>query len=327
MRGNRMDMGGNASLALALLVYVVLSLTAYNYGVHLVAPSVGGICLPPPSQWGLQPFISLALNMLLIIGGAFWMININRRFNFIPSTSIIYASLFFFMAVGSPVLANGLNTSTLLLIANLAAMQLLFGEYGRSNPAPEPLFVLGTIFSIGSMVHYSFLFFIVVYACVAVLLKVMQIRQIVALIIGVIAPYWILLGTGLVPVQSLHIPTPGVVWMSELPGIEMLWPILTVGLTAFWGLMVALRNAFTLFSASTAIRAYNYALSLPALTCVVLLLIDWENFMVYYLPLSMFVALQAGYMSVTAHKPAAMVTYWCVGAVYVSLCFISLFYV
>lgn len=324
MRHDGYDMGGNGALVFSALVFVCVSLLSSAVAVPYM-PADTGICLPAPQDWGLPPLASLALNIGLVLLSAIWLIAINRRFNFIPSTSVLYASLLLLMAGGSSGLSGSLSSSTLLLVANVASLRLLFGQYGKWNVNPASIFVAGSLFSLGSMVHYSFLFFIFAYAGSAALLKTFHLRECVALVLGIVAPYWVVLGTGLVPLDAIHIPVPGTIWQAAMPGPEMLWLILTVGLTALWGLFAAFRNALSLFSASTAVRAYNYALTLPALACLILLIVDWENFVVYYMPLCLFTGIEGGYLAAYGKRPAGMVIYWSVAVVYTAFALISLF--
>lgn len=320
------SMGGKGALVLAAAIYLALAVLAYAAAPVADVPApMAGICLPSPQEWDLPPQVSIALNAAVTVLAAVWLIGINRRFNFIPSTSVLYASVFLLMAGANPRLAVALNSSTLLLLANVVSIGLLFNQYGRQRVNPAAIFVVGTMFSLGSMLHYSFIFFIGVYACSAALLKTFTLRELVALVIGTVAPYWILLGSGIICLSDIRLPVPGAVWQASVPAPEMFWLILSAAVTALWGLMAGLANAFSLFSASTSIRAFNSALTLPALACGLLLLVDWENFMVYFLPLSLFTAIEAGYLCNTGRRGAGAAVYWCVAAVYVFLALMSIY--
>lgn len=319
-------MGGNGALAFAMVVYISLCVMSYFNGTPQNVPADTGICLPPPRLWNIPGGVSLILNIALTLLSALWLAAINRLYNFISSTSVIYVSVFLFMAGANPHLSCELNASTLLLAANVASLWLLFGEYGRSRINPASIFIIGTLFSLGSMVHYSFLFFIVIYACSALLLKTFGLRELIALLAGVLAPYWIVLGTGIIPISQLHIPLPGGVWEATVPKPEMVWLIISSALTAFVGIIIGLRNTVTLYNASTAIRAFYYALTLPAFTCVVLLVVDWENFLVYYLPLSLFAGIEYGYLSAYGHsRNTGAVIYWSVAALYTFIAVMSIY--
>lgn len=331
-------MGGNASLLLAGCIMAGLGLLALFDGVQPQAATASGVCLPAPQAWPLPPWLGFGLNIALIIFSALLGITSNRRFNFIPSTSVIYASATLLMAGAAPSLLVSLNSSTLLLVANIVALRLIFGQYDVPRRDPVNIFVLATLFSIGSMFHYSFLFFIAVYACSAALLKAFGVREFMALLLGVIAPYWIALGLGMVPVESLRVPVIGGFWQAPAPGSEMLWMIVATSLTAFIGLMCALKNVFSLYSASTAIRAYNYALTVPAASCLILIMVDWENFPVYYMSLCLFAGLEYGYINAFAQRhrsagysspglriSAGFVIYWLIAAAYSLISLMSIY--
>lgn len=325
MRHETNDMGGKAALLFAALVYCTLSVVAYRTLGAPPPPQQSGICLPPPQAWGIPPLLSLVANITLTLLSALWLLVLNRRYNFIPTTSLLCASAMLLMCGANPSLSGALNSSTLLLAANMAALSLLFGQYGHWNVNPAAIFVAGSLFSLGSMVHYSFLFFIVVYACSAALLKTFHLRELMSLLLGVTAPYWLALGTGIIPLSSLHMPVPGTMWQATLPAPEMLWIIISAVLTAFWGLMAALRNSFSLYSSSTATRAFSHALTLPAATCLILMVVDWDNFPVYYMPLCLFTAIQAGYLGAFGKRVAGALLYWSIAAIYVFLAIMSIY--
>lgn len=325
MRHDSTDMGSNSALVLAGCLYVAICLYACNAAVPGCGAGQYGICLPLPQQWNLIPAVSLALNILLTLLCALLLVGINRIINFIPSTSVVYASVLLLGAGAIPMLDTGLNLSTLLLAANVLALRITFSQYGRHKINPAAMCLLGSIFSVGSMMHYSFIAFAVAYALAAVVLKTFHLRQLLGLLMGIIAPYWILPGLGIVPLSAMHLPTIAGVWQAPVPGYTLFWPIMTTCVTAFSGLMLSLRNSVALFSASTATRAFSYALALPGMACLVLLFADWENFMVYYLSISMFAAIQGGYMVALGKRIYGAVIYWTATVVYLFLTVISLY--
>ena len=314
-------MGGNGTLLLAGCMFVALALLAFLQGSLPPTTAQTGICLPPPQQWPLTPWGSFLLNGMAVILSALLCVTLNRRFNFIPDTSVIFAAVLLVSACAVPALLTRLNSSSLLLLANVLSLQLLFGQYDRSKVSVTPIFLIGTIFSIGSMFHYSFLFFIVIYGCAAAVLKTFGLRGFPALLLGMVAPYWIVLGLGIVPLSALRVPVAGVIWQASLPGSEMIWVIAATALTAFAGLMMALRNAVSMRTAPTAIRAFNTALTLPALCCLLLSLIDWENFTVYFLSICLFTGFESGYLNAFERKKYNTVIFWCFAlfAIFVNL--------
>lgn len=331
-------MGGKASLLLAGCIFAGTGLLALLRGVQPLAATDEGLCLPSPQAWGIPAWLSFGINIALVIFSALLAIAANRRFNFIPGTSVIFASAMLLMAAACLELTVALNSSTLMLVANMVALWLIFGQYDVVRRNPGNIFVVATLFSIGSMFHYSFIFFIAVYAVAMVLLKAFGLREFTALLLGVIAPYWIAFGLGFLSVDSLRVPVIGGFWQALMPGGEMLWMIVATALTAFVGLMFALKNVFFLYSASTSIRAYNYAMTLPAAACLILIMVDWENFLVYYMSLCLFTGLECGYINAFAQRhryagysssvrriSAGFVIYWLIAAVYTLISLMSIY--
>ena len=307
---------GNRGVGLALVVWLAMSLLAFGWSMPGMVPDLGaGICLPPPSAWPLIPWVSWLLNAACILLTGLAMVDLNRRYNFIPAPTLIYLSAFLVIAGANPWTSGHLNASSLLAAANAIAISLLVRRYGRPG-APTEMFIIASLFSLGTMFHFAFIFFIVVYAFSAMILKLFGWKECAAMVMGVIAPYWILLGTGLVAPESLRIPRVGSLWAAAPPSPDRVFALVLAGITALWTLILALRNAATIYSAGTAPRSFNHALMLPTLTSVILLFVDYENFMVYYVSLSLFAALATGYLVLRNSSRIPRQAYWTIMVAY-----------
>ncbi len=312
------DAGDKSGLILAAVICVALCVVAYMLpGGGATAISGNGVCLPSPTTWNISPVLSWILNIATIGISALLLLDTNRRYNFIPSPTVIYASTFLIMTGAAIWPDQRLNSSVLLGLANVVALRLLLSRYGRDT-APMQLFIIGTIFAIGSMFHYAFIFFILIYALSALTLKLFGWRELGALILGVAAPYWILLGSGIIPMTALHIPSVNGIWMADIPAPEMIWLILLTGLTALWGLLITCHNVMALYSAGNATRAMAHCIILPAIAVLILILIDYANFMVYYVSLILFTAIEAGYFVAFGDRHSKAIIYWTVLAGYVT---------
>jgi len=132
---------------------------------------------------------------------------LNRSFSIVPGqASSTLSGLFLLMATSIPWIGGVLTTSVIIAPAIMIVMAILFGSYRQSN-ATQELFAIATILSLGSMLQYAFLPMIVPVLVSALMFKCFRVREIIALGMGLIAPYWVAIGFGILPLERLTMPS------------------------------------------------------------------------------------------------------------------------
>ncbi len=284
-----------------------------------------GICLLSPEAWGLPPLLSWGINVALMFLMSVTLAMANRRYNFIPTPSNLFSGAWLIMAGTNIVVASHLCTSTLLGLANLLCIITLISQYGQSSFTRGIFFIASTL-AWGSMFQYSFLFFIPVYAVCAAVLKLFHWKEFMAMLMGVATPYIILLGLGAVSPEQFYMPRISYLWDAFKGEPESVVLIVMAGVTALWTLLLALRNFIPLMTASTAVRAYNVCVTLPGLAMLILMMVDYGNFMAYYLSLAMIGAIQLGYLTAFGSRRVSPLPYLIHLALYLSFFILSLYY-
>lgn len=319
-------MGGRGGLALALLIWGAMTGLAIARGSYVPeSANTFGFVLSGPvgGRYGLVTAgVGAAATLLTML----MLTAMNRRFNFMMSASLLPASAFMLMAgacTGVDMQARG----QLLALACVCALWLIFGRYGRRDKgSPAAIFIMSTIFSTGSAVNYVFLPMAVAFAAAAALLKAFGWREFGAWLIGLIAPWWTAIGLGLISIEQLHIPAPSALWMSTAPPSELIPAVAVLAVTAFWWLLATFRNSLTvLYSAGTTARAFSRAVHMAGGALLALTLIDWGNFTVYYVPLALFAAIEAGYWGAGDRRGASPAIYWLIAAGYAAIYITQLF--
>ena len=105
----------------------------------LVVPGSGfaeapGTCLPPPSEWPLPPWLSWLANLGTLLLSAAGLAVLNRRFSFVAGTDTLLPAAFMVLAASCPCDVQRLSAGSVLAVANVAALSLLFGcSESRNN--------------------------------------------------------------------------------------------------------------------------------------------------------------------------------------------------
>jgi len=306
---------GIPGLIFSVLLAFALGVVAY-LGPPLPDASGCGFFFHGPEGWGIPSGISFFLEWIVLGISAIAIVLLKGRFNFIPTLTKLPASLFIIMAGADPRLSTHLCTASLFALANIVSLWLLFSRYGKQR-AEESLFFIALVFSAGSMFDYAFLPMIPVYAISAGLLKLLTLRSLSAMILGVATPWWILFGLDFPTLPTVLMPDWGGVFslLSPQAGLASL---IMVGFCAVAGTVFTLSNSISLMSAGTATRHMINAIGISAFTVLILTLLSITGFTPYIAALYLFFAFEAGYFS-SAHPGSGRMIWIAVAFLYISL--------
>lgn len=250
-----------------------------------------GLCLPSPNIWNISPLASWMMNTVLIsilVAGA-WMLN--RRYNFIKSTNPVLPAIFLILIASDPWITSYLSASNLVCALVVMSLSILFGCY-RVRNASQEMFVIGTFISVGSMCQYGLLPFLIPLVLSAVIMKAFRFREFVAMGMGLIAPYWVGLGMGIIPLSALKMPEISNLFDGLADSGDLLVLIISVATAVFMGLLLGLNNAVKLYAGNSRINAMNLAINLTGLTAAVASIVDFSNMTTYLSTIYFAVAVQ-----------------------------------
>lgn len=267
------------------LVACVLLMLAMSFSSHLLLPAKTlagdmGLCLPSPNLWPLNPDLSWIVNISLLIATATGAVLLNRHFNFIKSTDFVLPGLFLVFAGSNIWVTSWLGASTLLLLVNFICVSVLFGCYKREN-ATQPMFVIATLLSVGSMFQYAFLVFVPIYIAGALIMKALSWKSSCAMLMGLAAPYWVAIGFGMVGPNDFKVPELSNLFDNFTPPADMLLILINIGVTMLSALMVSLNCIVKLFTGNSRILAINNVINLIGLACCAGILLDYNNMQAY----------------------------------------------
>lgn len=309
-------LGTEGLLTGLILVGAMSALNFFNGTTEALGGDMG-ICMPSPNLWVIPPLWSWIANLTMIVALAITLHLFNKSYQFIKSTDSVLPTAFLIMVGSCPWITLGINTSMLLVMVNIIALIVLFDCY-RTRNATQQIFVVATMASLGSMFQYAFVFMLPAYIVIAVMMKCFRFREFIALLMGLVAPYWVGIGLGLIPLDSFTLPTLSNLFAGFATKQDLLIGLLNIGLTAIVALFIALNSAVKLYAGNTQRRLYHNSVMVLGIVTMVALAFDFNNLTAYIGTIYMVAAVEYANLFALWHIRKADRWMFFIGMVYVT---------
>ena len=272
------------------IAFILLLLTLICFApIHTAADM--GICVSSPNLWHIPRFGGWLLNSILIFLSVAIMASANKKYNFIPEAEpVMSMSLALLLACNSLTTAT-LSASTLMLFANVLCLFIILSTYEEMNATRE-FFIIGTLPAIGAMFQCAFVMMIPVYIGGGLLMKSFRLRELIAFIFGLVTPYWIALGLGMVSPDAFRMPEILTVFHSVKVGERLTFTLVTACTMGGIGLICALYNAVRLFNRNSRLRCMHSTFNLMGAMALLGLIFDFNNFPAYFGTIALWFAIE-----------------------------------
>lgn len=254
-------------------------------------------CLPSltaPAGWlGVFPELSCVLNYAILLATAVAMVAINRNFTLLRTLSVFFAGYFMFITGATPEVAAYAGTSSLLAAVMILCMWILFTIYNE-RISDRRIFLIFCLLGGGALFDWKFLFFVPLFFVGMRQMRILRFKKIIAALIGLITPAWIVFGLGVMPLPTIpHIFFTPPSMLLTMPGG---WPFLcTVALSMVTGFLFGSTALLRILGFNARARAYNGFLALLGIYTGVLALINFSALPDYVTLLNACVAFQTGH--------------------------------
>lgn len=287
----RTRIAGNLGFALVMVLAIVFSGVAFLIGPAESFMKPEGLCFPAPNQWIENGNISCIVNIALIVGAALGVQLLNRTYNFIANTDTVMGCALMLFCSTNPYISSLLNQSVIIAVMNIVILFILFDCF-RIRKSMNELFLVGTLLAITSMFAYGALVFVVGALVMAIMLECLTFRGILALFIGLLAPYIIVLGFGIVNFTDFKLPEIETVFTYDFysHGHFMLW--LNAGMTILILTLCTLYNAVGLYVGNTRRRRLCNCIMMLGWVSVIGMVVDANNMTAYLATLYLALASQ-----------------------------------
>lgn len=283
-----------------------------------------GFCLPSPNLWPIPEFTGWIINTGLLLGCAVAWIFLNKEFTLVKGIDQLTIVAFLMFVGSNPVCTDSLTTGSILLSVTVLCLSILFGSANRRNSTHQ-IFVIYTFLSIGSMFQYAFVPMMLVFLAGGIIMKTMRTKEVLAMILGIIAPYWIALGLGLVPLNAFRLPTFTYLFTDFTPSVRTITLLSDIALSGLLAILLCLSNTMVIFAGNKQTRARNNVVTLIIFSTLAFVVFDFGN-MNAYLPTFYFaLAVQVGNLFAYHNLPWRRTILWSFTGLYAAGFFLMWF--
>lgn len=251
--------------------------------IHINADS--GIVTPSANLWIQSPYASMLVNVGLILVTAVLMLIINQRYNLLGTVSTLEATVFFAMCMATPDLLVQLSTGILLCITLMLCLFLLYDTYGNPRRTGN-IYLIFMLLSGMTVMQYCYALYIPVFIIGLGQMRIMGLKSLLAALLGIISPWWVMFGCGIVSTDDIRFPELESLFASV--GLnDTLHVFAAVAVTAIVAVMSWGANFMRMLSYNAHKRAYAGSITLLTLFTIIVTLADYPNVCVYLPVLSM----------------------------------------
>ncbi len=275
-----------------------------------------GLCFTLHTS-GIQHLPGCCINAVLIALAIILAVIFNKKHSFVKSTEALLPTAMAVILASNPVNTSYLGTPVVMLIVNLVCLDIMMKSYAAEN-ATTSMFAVATYISLGSMVQYAFLPMMVIYPLMALMAKILRIKEAVAYLMGLVAPYWVALGLGLISFSDFRIPQ----FLANLPnanGNYLLMVFISLSTLALVGLMMTLNNAMLIYAGNMRVRTSNNMINLLGFACGICMLIDFDNFGAYTSSFCFAVSVQISNFFAMRRIPQSPIWFWGLLSLFIAL--------
>lgn len=203
----------------------------------------------------------------------------NRTFDIMQSTSNLYVGLFVLLCASMPGALGMSMEGVILMVTLLFCLMFMYTTYGRPT-STRRIYLVFTLLSFGATFQYAFSFYIPMMLIGCSQMRNFSLRSTLAMIFGLITPFWILGGFGLISLDQFQLPRIG--WPTLTNIAEFSAPeLLGAGGMILLAIVSTSYNVVRVFGQNAQTRARNGLLALTTLWTIFLIIIDLGHLNVY----------------------------------------------
>lgn len=295
---------------IALTVFFCMGLTGHIDGNR-------GFVLPSANMWIETPWLdflcSLAGSALVIV--LMWALS--KVYNVFRSVTGLYMAFFAFMQLAVPALSTQFYTGTLLSTVIPVCMLLLFSSY-RSTDASSKIFLIFFLLSLCAATQYCFAIYTITFLIGCAQMRIFNRRTLLAAFMGIITPWWIMLGFGIISLENIHMPSLVSIF-SVIDYQDSLMLLITIGVTTLIMLGCYILNVLKTIAYNARARAVNGAFTITGLTTLIALGVDYPNIISYVPLLNFCAAMEATHFFSTHRADKSFIAILIILAIYAAI--------
>ena len=281
---------GQPFMFLCALALIVATVVALSMGVQPPSGDSTGLFFSIKGKLIEHGPLSAFINLVCLFTTGGIMLALNKVFSYVRSVTHLFVSAFFLLQLANPAGLVSFNAGTLLCLLTTIAMLPLFASY-QDRHAQRSIFLIFAILAAGSMFHYGFLFLIPAFILGFLNMGVFNLKELLAMLFGLVTPFWIVLGLGIAAPGNFTVPNIDGIWnLTGQPWTNLMLVLAVI--TVVLGIVLAVRNLLTIMNYRMQTRVYNAFFIFTLVMAVIALCIDYCDVQVYLPLLNLMTAVQ-----------------------------------
>jgi len=294
---------GQPFMILCALALIVATAVSMSMGVEPPPADSTGIFFSLKGRLISQGMISAIINVACLLAAGGIMLALNKVFSYVRSVTHLFVSAFFLLQLANPSGLVAFNAGTLLCVVTAVAIMPLFASY-QDRHSQRSIYLIFALVAAGSMFHYGFLVLIPAFLLGFLNMGVFNLKGVLAMLFGLITPFWIVLGLGIVSPTDFNMPHINGIWnLTWTPHTSL--ELVLASITAIIGIVLAVMNLMTIMNYRVQTRVYNAFFVFVLASVVIALCIDYSDVTVFLPLLNLMVAVQIAH----AHTLRATMSY------------------
>lgn len=277
-----------------LMLAAALFAAVSGFGDSPPAPYLGdsGFAIPSPNNWFPEPAASFFIGLLLTAAVILLMEMLNRVFNILRTSSLMFIGVFAVMQCATPLIISRLTSALVLNVVVLAVLATFYTIYMKPR-LTRRVFLAMAVMSALAMADYVYTIYIFLFLLAFGQMRCVTARMYLASLMGIATPWWIASGFGWIDLSSIHWPHPATVFSQFSKG-QIIMFVITVGITVISQFLLCVSNMVKIYSYNAKARAISGLLMMFSLATAVAALVDFGNATAYISLLNCFTAFQIG---------------------------------
>lgn len=281
---------GRPFMLLCALALVAVAAVAFVLGVKPCQVEETGLLFKVGDDFFSSRLISAAANVSALLATGFIVLGVNKVFTFVRSMTRLVASAFFLLMLANPSALVSFNAGTLICLLAAVTLLPLFASY-QDRHSQRSIFLIFALLATGSMFRFGFVLLVPCFLLGFINMRVMGPRGVLAMLIGLFTPFWIVFGLGIASPTDMTFPRFDTLWSMERVTQSAPLYVLAAAVTVL-GIVLALMNLFTVLNYRQQPRVYNIFLMLMLLLVPIAMCLDDCEMAVFLPLLSLMVAVQ-----------------------------------
>lgn len=230
---------------------------------------------------------------------------------------MLFAGMFLVMQAGQPSLMGQLYDGSVMCFLILLAIIPFFSTFQRPDRTRR-IFLSFLLISLGSLTGYAYTVYLIVFFIGCFQMQCFSLRGLLAALTGILTPYWILCGFGVVSLSSFRMPE-FINIFDALEGRDLAQIVVYTIVNLILGVGFGIFDIIKIYGYNGRARAYNGFWIILTIITTLFVIIDYTNLIIYLPILNCCTAIQIGHFFTINNTRRTYIPICCIYVVYIIL--------